>query len=816
MPCESLLLYTRLDTIFYVGGKKLSCPDSAQEASSGSRRNRVRLPAVESPMHDPSFLKAIIDGHPSPVFVVDASTRELVLANLAAGNFEPGRSCNAILYNPCVGSPPSNRCLLGEALRTQDTVEGTHKICCEDGSIRTKKVRCVPVFDDSGAITHLIHYLTDLPCQEPQDSEPPGSGTLSELREEKERAQLYLDIASVVLVSLDVHGRISLLNRKGGELLACDPRQAIGMDWFGTFVPEPERETVRRAFARLVAGDVHFESYENPIISLDGREKLIEWRNVLLTDEAGRIMGTLSSGQDVTERRAAERALMESEKRFRELADQLPQTVFEADVDGRLTFANSHAFESYGYSQDDLARGINVFDLIIPADRERARDVVASIVFRGGLSSGSEYSARRKDGTTLPVVIYTAPIVRDGETVGMRGIVMDISERKRLEEETLRREKMESVGLLAGGFAHDFNNLLVPVLSGSTLAHHIVQSSTLPSSEKGELLKLLNDMEAASVRASRLTRKMIALSKGSPIVKETASISELVRETSEVVLSGSSVRVVFSISESCSSCDVDKTQIEQVISNLVTNSKQAMDGGGHLHVSMDEVDVGHASNLPLKRGSYLRISIRDEGPGIPPEVLPKIFEPYFTTKGAKGTGLGLATSFNIVKNHGGHLAVESKPGRGTTFHIYLPASTRQARAESRAGNSVVPGQGRILVMDDEDIIRTLAVKVLGNLGYGCDCAENGEDAIKMFMRARQSGNPYSAVILDLTVKAGMGGLETLEVLRELDPEIKAIASSGYSEVAPDVLAEQGFQDTLPKPYSISALSKKLHLLLGGS
>ncbi len=797
--------------------KKPECAGFGATAPKSKKPRAVRLPAVESPMQDVRFLQSIIDHHPSPVFVVNAKTREVEVANTAAGDFQKGSSCNALLYGSCIGSPPSNRCLLPTILRTKDTEIGVHRICRGD-VIHTNRLLCVPVLDGGGEVTHIIHYFTDISKTTERPFHAASGWTeagVSALRAEKERAQMYLDIAGVVLVSLDSSGRISLLNRKGGELLGCEPKSALGLDWFDTFIPETQKKEVRTAFERIMAGELEpFETHENPVVSLDGKEKLIMWRNAILREE-GMIVGTLSSGEDITERRAAECALRESEMRFRELANQLPQTVFESDSKGKLIFANTYAYESFGYGPADLKKGISLFGMLAPEDVPHAKELVDSFLLQGKIPPEREYTAKRRDGTTFPILIYSAPVTKSGEVVGIRGIVIDISERKRLQEEFIMREKMESVSRLAGGIAHDFNNMLSPILAGTTMSQHILESLPgIPLAERNEIIKLLRDAESASVRASRLTSKMMNLSRGNPPVRQTAPLAELVRETAEVILSGSNIELVFTAPNYPLPSSVDRTQIDQVISNLVTNAKYAMPSGGKIRIDLTQHSVSQNDPLPLRPAEYVRISIADEGAGIPPEIMPKIFEPYFTTKGSEGTGLGLATSFSIVKKHDGHLEVETEPGKGTVFHIYLPISDESAMQNVRKSNSIMPGHGRLLVMDDEEFIRSLALRVTTSLGYSCDCARNGEEAVHMYHDALKSGQPYSAVIFDLTVKAGMGGIDALSILMEINPDIKAIASSGYAEgTGPLPLTEQGFAAVLPKPYTVSALSKALHKLL---
>ncbi len=399
------------------------------------------------------------------------------------------------------------------------------------------------------------------------------------------------------------------------------------------------------------------------------------------------------------------------------------------------------------------------------------------------------------------------PIFEAGNPKWVITIVSDITEKRRIEEELNKVDKLESIGVLAGGIAHDFNNILTGIVGNISLAEMYIESGRAP----GRVLERLKEAEKASMRARDLTQQLLTFSKGGAPVKELATIGNILKDSATFTLRGSNVRCQLSIPDDLWPVEVDPGQIDQVINNLVINAAQAMPGGGTIKLQAENVSVGAEDVLPLKKGKYLEISIEDQGVGIPETIIQKIFDPFFTTK-QKGNGLGLATSLSIVQKHNGHITVRSQAGVGTTFHIYLPVSPEQVSTEEKVErNKLITGEGRILVMDDEEHIRDLATEMLSNLGYSVITAVDGAEAIELYKEAMVSGNPFSMVILDLTIPGGMGGKETVQKLMEIDTEVKAIVSSGYSN--DPVLAnfrEHGFKGVISKPYRIRELSEILH------
>jgi CheY-like chemotaxis protein len=326
----------------------------------------------------------------------------------------------------------------------------------------------------------------------------------------------------------------------------------------------------------------------------------------------------------------------------------------------------------------------------------------------------------------------------------------------------------------------------------------------------------MEDAEKCMNRAVRLTKQLMTFAKGGDPVKEDVSLAALVEESTKFDLSGSNVMLVYQKAADLWLAKADKGQIQQVLSNLTINARQAMPMGGHLYITLQNADLRSAALPGLTAGKYIRITFRDEGTGIDPKHMNRLFDPYFTTKSA-GHGLGLATAYSIITKHGGHIDVESELGNGTTFTIYLPASEQQALPQNRSAAAVTlplkPGT-RILVLDDEKCILMIAVRWLNKTGCVTETAETGQQAIDMYQQALKAGNPFDVIILDLTIPGGIGGLEVLKQLQVIDPDVKALVSSGYAEGAVmSKYAFYGFTGAIAKPYTESEILEVLRRVL---
>jgi CheY-like chemotaxis protein len=387
-------------------------------------------------------------------------------------------------------------------------------------------------------------------------------------------------------------------------------------------------------------------------------------------------------------------------------------------------------------------------------------------------------------------------------------VFRDITEQKKLEEIIFRARKIESVGVLAGGIAHDFNNLLTGIMGNISLA-------MMELGREAQVAERLREAESACRRATKLTHQLLTFSKGGEPMRQTVPIAELLTESANFALRGSNVRCVFTLPEDLWPADVDAGQIDQAIHNVVLNAAQAMPDGGTVDVRADNVWLNKAEVPPLKKGCYVKISVHDQGGGISAEIQSKIFDPYFTTK-EQGSGLGLATAHAIITKHGGFITFESEEGAGATFIIYIPGSLDAVMPVQDMPETPFVGSGRILVVDDEEAIRDLLSSMLLHIGYEVDCVPDGVEAIDVYQNAQAEGRPYTAVILDITIPGGMGGLEALEPLRAVDPQAKVLISSGYANNPVMANFQQyGFNGVIAKPYTVQKLHEVLQQVIKG-
>jgi signal transduction histidine kinase/ActR/RegA family two-component response regulator len=408
-----------------------------------------------------------------------------------------------------------------------------------------------------------------------------------------------------------------------------------------------------------------------------------------------------------------------------------------------------------------------------------------------------------RDGKEHVIADSAAPIMdRRSKIIGAVLVFRDVSEKRKMEAELVKAQKLESLGVLAGGIAHDFNNFLTVLIGNLSLA----KMDAKPGDQVGAWL---NEMEKASLQAKTLTQQLLTFSRGGQPVKQMVNLAELVKNSTTFSLRGSNVRCDFSIPEDLLTVEADEGQIGQVINNLILNATHAMPEGGILEIRSKNVILSADNEFSLPTGPYLKTSFRDQGVGIGPDHLPKVFDPYFSTK-QKGSGLGLTVAYSIVDKHNGRLTVESELGQGTTFTIYLPASENLTSQSTNEMTSLFIGKGKILVMDDEKFIRDVAIHMLGKIGYEVTVAEDGNQAVEMYRQAQKSGEPFDTVIMDLTIPGGMGGKEAIQELKKLDPNIKALVSSGYSnDPIMSNFRDYGFHGVVKKPYRIQDMSDAL-------
>ena len=505
--------------------------------------------------------------------------------------------------------------------------------------------------------------------------------------------------------------------------------------------------------------------------------------------------------------RRALKSLFEEKERAQVTLRSIGDGVITTDAEGKVVLINLIAERLTGWTQRD-AEGkplTEVFHIINETTRERCENPVDKVLREGKIVDLANHTALiARDGTERSIADSGAPI-RDesGNIIGVVLVFRDATEKKKMEEELLKAGKLESVGILAGGIAHDFNNILTAITGNISLAMRDIKPADA-------IFRRLADAESACMRAKDLTYQLLTFSKGGAPVKKTVSVSEIIEDSARLALAGSNVRCTISMPDDLLPADVDEGQISQAVSNLLINAVEAMPGGGVITVRAEKLTAGKGDALPLAYGKYIKISIQDQGTGIPPGHLQKIFDPYFTTK-QKGSGLGLAICYSIVKKHDGHISVESVLGSGTTFSIYLPASSKEPARKKDSREEPIRGEGKILVMDDEAIVRDVTGQILKHLGYDVEFAGDGFEAIELYRKAKESGRPFDLVIMDLTVPGGMGGKEAILRLIEIDPDVRAIVSSGYSDnLVMSDFRQYGFKGVVAKPYKIRQLALALH------
>jgi PAS domain S-box-containing protein len=506
----------------------------------------------------------------------------------------------------------------------------------------------------------------------------------------------------------------------------------------------------------------------------------------------------------LAERRRALEDVADREARVRLLLDSTAEAIFGIGADGLCTFCNAACARLLGYDAPEQLLGRNMHRLVHHHRREgqpideRECAIYRTLQERRGYHSEDE-TFWRSDGSPIAVEVWSHPMARGGEAIGSVVTFLDVSERKRLEGEILKVRKLESLGVLAGGIAHDFNNLLMGILGNVALAKE-------PDVADGARSTLLAEAEQAAQRARHLTQQLLTFSKGGAPVKKVVALQPILEEAARFALSGAAVRADFSFPGNPWPVEADAGQLGQVVHNLILNAVQAMPTGGTIQVACENVQVAAGEVASLGPGPYVRLTVKDEGHGIPAEHLPRIFDPYFTTK-AGGHGLGLASVYSIVKHHGGFVAVDSALGVGSRFTVYLPAAARAAAADAAPAPAPREHGGRVLVMDDEPAVRRVATAMLTRIGYEVEAVADGGEAVARARAAREAGRSFDVLVMDLTVPGGMGGVEAMAHLRAADPDAVAVATSGYAnDPVMARCADFGFVAALAKPYTPADLS----------
>lgn len=616
------------------------------------------------------------------------------------------------------------------------------------------------------------------------------------LRESEARYRELFENASDIIYTHDLQGRYTSVNQAARNIMGYSMEELLNLK-FADLIDPAYLHVAQEHFRKKIEGGVETTGpYELLARAKDGTPIWFEVTSRIILD-GDRPVGVPGIGRDITARKRAEQALAESEEKFRLIVQNANEAILVAQ-DGLLKFVNPACIDLVGYSEEEFTSRAFT-DFIHPDDREMVLDRYRRRLMREAAPTPYLFRVVHKLETVKWVEINPVLITWDGRPATLN-FLTDVTAKRRVEEELARIERLESLGIVAGGIAHDFNNILTAILGNISLGK-------LFASHPEKLMEKLGEAEKACLQAQGLTQQLLTFAKGGTPIKKLASIRAIVHDSCQFAVRGSNVKCEYSLPDELWPAEIDEGQIGQVINNLIINADQAMPQGGVIRVAAENVVIASKRGLPLKEGPYLKVTIQDQGVGIPHEILPRIFDPYFTTK-RKGSGLGLATSFSITKNHDGLITAESEVGRGSTFSVYLPACPHSEVKRHDAGHELVGGSGAILLMDDEEPVRELASEALTLLGYDVTAASDGTQALELYEQALKSARPFDLVILDLTVPGGLGGLQTIERLREMDPQVKAIVSSGYSNdpVMSD-FARHGFKGVVAKPYSARELGE---------
>ncbi|MBC8019476.1 MAG: PAS domain S-box protein [Verrucomicrobia bacterium] len=656
-----------------------------------------------------------------------------------------------------------------------------------DGSSFWAHLQAAVALDDNNTPEYWV-TLTDIDQRKQAEVE---------VRREKALLRCLIDSVGDLIFIKDMNGVYKACNKASEEFIGVPECEQIGKTDFD-FFDRDKAETIREHDRQILASGKESRK-EEWVTYRDGRRGLLDTLKAPFYGPDGEHLGLVGISRDISERKRVEDALRESEERFRTLCDSAPIGIFLSDSEGNNIYCNPRWEEITGISAAE-GRGKGWKKAIHPDDHEEIGKIWLEAYTTGRLYC-HEHRQLTPQGKTIWVRALVTPVKnQEGTIFGHVGTLEDITELRQARQEMLKTQKLESLGVLAGGIAHDFNNILTAILGNISMAR-----LQLHDLEKVKIR--LEGAEIATIRATDLAKQLLTFARGGEPVKKIIEVRGLLREAASFALLGSNARCKFALADDLWPVEADEGQLIQVFHNLVLNAVQAMPEGGTVTISADNA----GSMQEGKR--FVNISVADSGAGISEQHLQRIFDPYFTTK-QQGSGLGLATCYSIIKKHGGKISAASILGKGSTFNISLPGSVQECASETYSRTAVYRGSSRVLIMDDEEIILEMAQAILGDLGYTVECVENGSEAVDLYLKRKEQGTPFSVVILDLTIPGGAGGKEIIANLLKLDPDIKAIVSSGYS--SDPVMAnyrQYGFSAVLSKPYGAQEMSDAIQALL---
>ena len=681
-----------------------------------------------------------------------------------------------------------------------------NEILGKDGSRYLVEWYGCPVENEAGKVTHFFGIGIDITKRKEAEE--------ALLENRRMLATLLGNLPGMAYRCLnDQHWTMQFVSEGCYSLTEYEPDELIGNRevTYNAIIHTNDREKVWHSVQDAVEKQTAFHM-QYRIATKNGQEKWVWEKGCGIFDDQGELIALEGFITDITTERQAAAILKTEKERLDVTLRSIGDGMISTDTNGAILLMNEVAKRLTGWLGDSaMGKPLQeVLHLVNGKNHQAALDPVKEVLLAGERGINIERATLiAKDGSEKIIADSAAPIHNnENEIIGVVLIFRDITKQIKMEKELLRTEKLESIGTLAGGIAHDFNNVLTSVLGNISLAKVL-------SEKKSKIHDNLLESEKAILQARGLTQQLLTFAAGGMPIKTVTSLATLIKNTVDFVLDGTDIQTSFFLSDDLWAVDVDQAQMNQVITNLLINAKQAMPDGGVIEIAGENVQLKQRQDLPLPAGGYVKITVKDEGFGIPDEYQKKIFDPYFTTKN-KGRGLGLSITHSILKKHGGLVRVESELGVGSSFQVFIPASSISEKPRDVSGDQDVAGRKKkILIMDDEKMIQEVAKNLLEYLGYEAHCAGDGEEAVQMYREAKKEGKQFDLVILDLTIPHGMDGKQTVKKLLEIDRHVKTIVSSGYSN--DPVMSEYrhyGFMGVVCKPYQIEELEEVVKSVLG--